>query len=171
MLRGTTVELRLVEPEDAAALSAWLTDAAVGGEFEGFDQLTPSDFARGLEGDVRWYVVRTHDGEPVGYANHGRAAGRTWIGYTILPAARGRGHATEAARLLVDYLFLHQPIERIQAETHPDNAASTRVLEKAGFRLEARLRRTVFSRGEWRDTLMFALLRDEWGGPRALLAM
>jgi hypothetical protein len=61
------------------------------------------------------------------------------------------------------------PASALQAETHPDNRASQRVLEKAGFQLEGRLRRTVFSRGRWRDTLMCSLLRDEWQGPRLLL--
>ena len=107
---------------------------------------------------------------PLGYVNHGRAAGRLWIGFTLLPEARGRGFAGEAVVILVDYLFLHEQVERIQAETHPDNHASQRVLEKAGFTLEGRLRRTVFSRGRWRDTLMFSLLRDEWLRPRLLPA-
>ena len=105
---------------------------------------------------------------PVGYLNHGRAAGRLWIGFTLLPEARGRGFASEAVLLLVDYLFLHTQDQRIQAETHPDNHASQRVLEKAGFQLEGRLRRTVFSRGQWRDTLMYSLLREEWQRPRLL---
>jgi RimJ/RimL family protein N-acetyltransferase len=82
----------------------------------------------------------------------------------------GRGYASQAVLLLVDYLFLHETVERIQAETHPANVASQRVLEKAGFSLEGRLRSTVFSRGAWRDSLMFSLLRDEWGSPRLIAA-
>jgi RimJ/RimL family protein N-acetyltransferase len=132
--------------------------------------MTQADMAKELAGEVAWYVLQTKEGVPIGYLNHGRVGGRLWIGFTLLPESRGRGFAGEAAVLLVDYLFLHEQVERIQAETHPDNRASQRVLEKAGFQLEGRLRRTVFSRGQWRDTLMYSLLRDEWGQPRLLSA-
>ena len=86
------------------------------------------------------------------------------------PGARGRGYGTEAVQLLVDYLFLHKDIGRIQAETHPANAASRRVLEKAGFSFEGLIRRSFFTRGVWRDTAMHSILRDEWGGPVLLTA-
>ncbi len=168
MIHGPHVDLRLVEPDDLPSLARWLSDEAVSGEYERFDQATPADMAREVAGAVAWYIVQTKEGVPVGYVNHGRAAGRLWIGFTLVPEARGRGFAGEAALLLVDYLFLHEQVERIQAETHPENRASQRVLEKAGFQLEGRLRRTVFSRGRWRDTLMYSLLRDEWQGPRLL---
>jgi RimJ/RimL family protein N-acetyltransferase len=168
MIHGPTVDLRRVEPDDLPALARWLSEAEVSGEFERFDQATPAEMAREVAGDVAWYIIQTKASIPVGYVNHGRASGRLWIGFTLVPEARGRGFASEAAQLLVDYLFLHEQVQRIQAETHPDNRASQRVLEKAGFQLEGRLRRTVFSRGRWRDTLMFSVLREEWREPRLL---
>ena len=70
----------------------------------------------------------------------------------------------------MDYLFLHKDIGRIQAETHPANAASRRVLEKCGFSFEGLIRRSYFSRGTWRDTAMHSILREEWGGPKLLSA-
>ena len=170
MIHGPNVDLRLVEPDDLPELARWLSDAEVSGQFERFDQTTLADMAREVGGGVAWYIVQTKEGAPVGYVNHGRAAGRLWIGFTLLPEARGRGFASEAALLLVDYLFLHEQVERIQAETHPENRSSQRVLEKASFQLEGRLRRTVFSRGRWRDTLMYSLLREEWQQPRLLPA-
>ncbi len=168
MIRGPNVDLRLVEPGDLPSLARWLSDAEVSGEHERFDQVTAADMEKEVGGGVAWYIVQAKEGVPIGYVNHGRAAGRLWIGFTLLPEVRGRGFASEAAMLLVDYLFLHEQVERIQAETHPENRASQRVLEKAGFQLEGRLRRTVFSRGRWRDTLMYSLLREEWSGPRLL---
>jgi len=168
MIHGPNVDLRLLEPDDLPSLARWLSEAEVSGEFERFDQMSPADLGKELGGEVAWYIVQTKEGVAIGYVNHGRAAGRLWIGFTLLPEARGRGFASEAAVLLVDYLFLHEQAERIQAETHPENRASQRVLEKAGFQLEGRLRRTVFSRGHWRDSLMYSLLREEWSGPRLL---
>jgi RimJ/RimL family protein N-acetyltransferase len=172
MIWGNAVGLRVAEAVDAPLIAGWLNDPEFNGEFERFDQVTLGQMQKELGGDNdgRWMLVEERDGAAVGYVNHGRAAGRLWIGYSIVPAARGRGYASEAAQLLVDYLFLHEQAERIQAETHPENLASRRVLEKAGFRLEGRLRSTVFSRGAWRDSLLFSLLRSEWGTPHAVVA-
>jgi RimJ/RimL family protein N-acetyltransferase len=69
---------------------------------------------------------------------------------------------------MVDYLFLHKDIVRVQAETHPANAASQRVLEKAGFRREGIIRQSFFSRGVHRDTALWSILRHERGAPRVL---
>jgi RimJ/RimL family protein N-acetyltransferase len=71
-------------------------------------------------------------------------------------------------QIIVDYLFLHMDIVRVQAETHPDNIASRRVLEKAGFRAEGIIRKSFFSRGVYRDTSMHSILREEWKSPKIL---
>ena len=56
------------------------------------------------------------------------------VGYRLLPEAWGRGYATEGARALVRYGFTELGLYRIIGLTHPDNAASQRVLQKAGLR-------------------------------------
>jgi len=172
MLPGTLVNLRLAERADLPMLAAWFSAIDVNGEFESFEQSSMSEVERDFEAkpDQRWWIVQEKGGTPVGYVGHGKADGGCWIGYLLVPAARGRGYGSEAVLLITDYLFLHKDIGRIQAETHPANAASQRVLEKAGFSREGILRRTFFSRGVWRDTAMYSLLREEWGAPRVLPA-
>lgn len=59
--------------------------------------------------------------------------GTLMIGYGLVPSARGRGYATEALRALVAYLLGQPSVRAIKADTMPDNVASQRVLEKAGF--------------------------------------
>ena len=105
----------------------------------------------------RWAVTLA-DGTGIGSAElevtslvHRRAS----VGYLIDPAHWGHGYATEVARDLVARartLDLH----RVEATCHPENAASARVLEKAGLSLEGRLRDHLFVRGAWRDSLLFA---------------
>jgi len=46
--------------------------------------------------------------------------------------------------------------------------ASQKVLQKAGFRKEWIIRKSVFSRGEWRDRALYSILREEWKEPRIL---
>ena len=55
------------------------------------------------------------------------------VGYHFAPAHWGKGYATEAARACVQFAFETLRLDRIVAVTHPDNAASARVLEKCGL--------------------------------------
>ena len=84
------------------------------------------------------------------------------IGYTIAPPFQRRGLGTEVVKSLVDYLFKEVSIHKIIAKTDPENVGSIKVLENLGFRREAHLKRSVQIRGEWRDDLVYAVLRDEW---------
>jgi ribosomal-protein-alanine N-acetyltransferase len=60
-------------------------------------------------------------------------AGTVEIGYSVLPAFRGHGYATEAARALVAWAAAQPGVRRVTAECLEDNLASIRVLEKAGM--------------------------------------
>jgi RimJ/RimL family protein N-acetyltransferase len=91
------------------------------------------------------------------------AAGREGeIGYEIDPAHWGRGYATEAAGAMVRLGFEKLDLHRIRAWTVADNAASRRVLEKVGLRLEGRLRENRCFKGRWWDTALYGLLEREW---------
>jgi RimJ/RimL family protein N-acetyltransferase len=87
---------------------------------------------------------------------------RAMLGYCYDRGSWGHGYATEAAAAMLslgfDVLLLH----RVWAGCDPENLASARVLEKVGMRLEGRLRDDVRIRGEYRDTLVYGLLEDEW---------
>ena len=58
---------------------------------------------------------------------------KTCVGYRLMERWWGRGIATEAVALMVDYLFTRTDIEIITASTMIENGASARVLEKNGF--------------------------------------
>lgn len=58
------------------------------------------------------------------------------VGYWLNPGARGRGVATIAVRLLAGWAFEELSLDRLLLTTHPDNVASQRVAERAGFRHE-----------------------------------
>ena len=55
------------------------------------------------------------------------------IGYTVVPAAQGKGIASEALRAVCDYAFSQTSVKAINAYVLADNGGSVRVLEKAGF--------------------------------------
>jgi RimJ/RimL family protein N-acetyltransferase len=71
----------------------------------------------------------------VGYTNHPGWPGFE-LGWTIIPEYQGRGYATEAARMLLDYAFDALGQARVISLIHPDNAPSRRVAEKLGQRVD-----------------------------------
>ena len=72
----------------------------------------------------------------------------------------GRGIATEAVRALTEYGFTHFDLCRIFAGIFEWNPASIRVLEKAGYSFEGRLRKSVTKDGQTIDQMLYAIVRD-----------
>jgi ribosomal-protein-alanine N-acetyltransferase len=69
--------------------------------------------------------------------------------------------------MLCDYHFMHTPVQRIQAATHPENIAEQKSLEKAGFQLEGVIRAAEFRAGEYRDGCLYIRLRQDPQPPLA----
>ena len=83
------------------------------------------------------------------------------LGYYIAEDYWGRGIMTEAVRQICRYVFAKSDIIRIYAEPFAYNAASCRVLEKAGFQYEGTLRSNAVKNGEIIDMKMYSLLKTE----------
>ena len=88
------------------------------------------------------------------------------MGYELAPWHWGKGYATEAASAMLNFGFEELGLHRISAHCIAENTASAHVLEKIGMMLEGRLREKEWMKGRWWDTLLFAVLRDEWLGVR-----
>lgn len=109
------------------------------------------------------YLLGTVAWRPVTYG--GTAAATAWnIGIRLLPAARGRGRGTSAARLLVQYLFATTEVDRVEANTDVANMRGRRGLEKAGFQWEGVLRGVHVRGGARRDMAMYSMLRTDVAG-------
>ena len=87
--------------------------------------------------------------------------GAAQIGYWMDPAARGRGVATAAVRALCAWGFASLGLGLIEWRAEVGNAASRRVAEKAGFRVEAVLRRRLVHRGGRVDAWIGSMLPGE----------
>lgn len=81
------------------------------------------------------------------------------IGYWLGEPFWGRGIATRAVRALTGWAFAELDLARIYATVFANNPASARVLEKAGYRLEGRLRRSVTKLGVTLDSCLYAVVR------------
>lgn len=82
------------------------------------------------------------------------------LGYWLAEPFWGQGIATKAITKMVDYGFMNFDINRILAKPFGTNAASQKVLEKTGFKLEARFEKTLFKNNELIDELIYAVRRD-----------
>jgi RimJ/RimL family protein N-acetyltransferase len=84
------------------------------------------------------------------------------IGYEFSADHWGKGYATEAAQAIVNLGFTDFGLHRISADLVADNVASAHVLEKIGMKLEGRLRDGEYFKDRYWDTLLYAILEDEW---------
>lgn len=81
------------------------------------------------------------------------AQGSVDLGYSLVPAYRGQGFATEAGTALIDWAFLQPGVTMVKATCHRENRPSIRVLERLGFR----------RKGELGSDLLWELERDRAG--------
>jgi len=88
------------------------------------------------------------------HANFGIAIG--------VAAEWGKGYGTEATRLIVRHAFETLNLNRVWLQVYEDNVRGIRAYEKAGFRKEGVLRQDVFRAGRYWDTILMAILREEW---------
>lgn len=173
-VHGHSVSLREFEPSDLEAVHRYASDDRVV-RFLTWGPNTRQDTERFLQQAMtsatsaprhtyELAVIRNDTGELIGGARLGvdPAHRRGEIGYVLRRDQWGRGYGTEAASLLLRLGFAELKLHRIYATCAPDNAASRRVLEKVGMRLEGHLRHHFLVRGRWRDALLYAILEDEW---------
>lgn len=82
------------------------------------------------------------------------------VGYWVAADARRRGVATGALRLVTRWALDELGLRRLELVTLPENVASQRVAEKAGFRRERVLRRHVEHHGERVECVLFSIGPD-----------
>ena len=110
-------------------------------------------------------IVLPDSGKLIGNCGLRRKQHNDWeadVGFELSPEFWGRGFATEAGKAMVKFGFSDLKLHRISSWCIADNAASGRVLEKLGLRLEGRLHQNEYFKGRWWDTLLYGLLAEEW---------
>ena len=94
---------------------------------------------------------------------------RAELGYTLVFDAWGQGCMNEALAALLDFGISQLGLNRVEADIDPRNQASTRSLERLGFKLEGHLRERWIVDAEVSDTGLYGLLAREWRGAAAAL--
>jgi RimJ/RimL family protein N-acetyltransferase len=83
------------------------------------------------------------------------------LGYWLAEPFWNKGIMTQAVQLIVEYAFENLNLYRIYAEPDEGNDASVRVLEKAGFQYEGRLKTSAYKDGKFLDQLLFAKVKSQ----------
>ncbi|OXS60000.1 GNAT family N-acetyltransferase [Cohnella sp. CIP 111063] len=132
-----------------------------------FDEAAAKRFVRDNEApEARNFAMELKDG--------GRLAGHIvfhpWfghhtyeIGWVTAPGLQRRGFATEAARAVLRFGFEELQLHRVIATCQPENAPSSRVMEKLGMRREGLFKKCIpRGGGVWWDEYVYAVLAEEW---------
>jgi RimJ/RimL family protein N-acetyltransferase len=90
-----------------------------------------------------------------------REAQTAELGYIVAAAARGRGVATEALRLLTSWAFEKRGAVRLELLIGVENEPSKRVAERSGYRREGLLRSVYLKQGRRENTEIWSRLRDD----------
>ncbi|RJL32908.1 N-acetyltransferase [Bailinhaonella thermotolerans] len=168
---------RLMSPEDAPVLAALLRsnrDFLAPWEPDREDSYFTEEGQLAVVRDaLDWYEAGTHVPHVI-VDDDGRVVGRITlsgivrfslqsasVGYWVSEHANGRGHATAALRSMIAVAFGDLGLHRIQAETLKHNAASQRILERAGFERYGLAPEYLRIAGRWQDCVMYQLINRD----------
>jgi RimJ/RimL family protein N-acetyltransferase len=168
-LTDGVVTLRMVRPTDADAVYRACQDPLIARFVpipqpytreiaKEFAESGPEEWARG---EHVFAIVDAATDELLGaIARHPPRGHHVQFGYWVAPWARGRGVATRALRLIVDWTLETTDLVRLELYTDIDNDASGRVALRAGFEREGVRRAWERDRdGHLRDAVFYVRLR------------
>jgi ribosomal-protein-alanine N-acetyltransferase len=174
VLATPRLKLRQLDRSDAAALFAihsditWMRWYGVDPMIERYqaDQLAEFFASWHAAGTgYRWGLERNSDQRLIGTCGLFRW-NRSWhncvVGYEIAHDCHAQGYMREALAAILGYGFTEMELHRIQAEMHPDNAASIGLAMRLGFRFEGVHREQGYWSGRYHDLNCYSLLRQEW---------
>jgi ribosomal-protein-alanine N-acetyltransferase len=87
---------------------------------------------------------------------------RSEIGYMLLPEIHGKGTASEAVGIVVEFGFNEMKLHSIEAIIDPENGASEKVLQKNGFVKEGHLKENEFYDGKFIDSVIYSRLNTKF---------
>lgn len=162
------VTLRTFDVTDAEYFMNWAGDDDVT-RFTTWDTYVSMEKAKEFITTVAiphpWFKAICVNGIPIGSVTLSQGTSvnccRAELGYVIGREHWGKGFTTQAVKLALFQGFEDLEIQRIEALVYPENKASQKVLEKAGFVQEAVLRKYLYVKGKVRDCVMFSYIKPD----------
>jgi hypothetical protein len=93
MLKGTKVNLRILERSDLPLLQSWVNDIDFVGEFEPFAQQSLDRMEKDFDGpgETQIFLIEDKGGSELGYIAHFDTKGCRGIGYMLQPCREAQG--------------------------------------------------------------------------------
>jgi len=181
MIQGKQVYLRGLEREDIKLLHRMMNDEEVMMWARSRPDNTVSmeelekEYDAELRGDISrrrtFIIVHRATQKPIGWATiRWWRPGSTTADIGIALSAkelRGKGIGSEVNLLLTRLAFDQYNVHKVELWTRGDNPAAIGSAQKNGYRIEGRLRDTVYFDGEFHEGVMMGILRDEYEKAKA----
>jgi len=173
MISGKKVRLRAFREDDLKNVVAWINNPVVTRYLTHMRPWSMVEERVWLDRAMRnddptavTYVVESSDGEYAGSIGLMHIDGRNRnaeVGIVIArPEDWGRGLGTEAMLILLRHAFEEMNLHRVMLRVFTFNERALRSYAKLGFVEEGRLRENMFRHGAWHDTVLMAILADEF---------
>lgn len=173
MKKNIRVYLRALEPEDYELLHKWRNDEEIGHYFSGTKLFTSTlNEKKWIEEkifdkiNVSCAICIKESEEFIGcvFLNNIDYVNRSGHCPTFIGEKDywGKGYATEARILILKYAFYERGLERIWAHVTEDNGGSIKMHEKCGYKREGLLRKASYVDGQFKNYIVFSILRHEF---------
>lgn len=173
--QGKLIRLRAIEPTDWETYFTWNFDDQQTRPLyfipfpqsrEAVRRWAEQESTQSLKDDnVRFTIARIADDVVVGDLGVHDAdprVGTFSYGINIKREEQRQGYASEAILLLLRYYFQERRYQKVTATVYSFNEASIGLHERLGFQLEGRLRRMVYTDGDYHDQLLYGLTVEEF---------
>lgn len=171
MICGEKINLRAVERGDLEQLVRWRNDPVI---FRGFFSTFPlslgaqadwyEDLLRRI--DKKLFVIEAKDGQAVGTIGFDHIDWKNQkaeFGNMLVDKGhRGCGYASDATRTALRFGFEQMNLNRIYLEVYAWNQEAVQLYQKSGFKIEGVLQQAYFTEGKFNDTVLMAIVRDDW---------
>ncbi len=177
MIRGTSIILRALEPQDVDLMMIYENDIdiwPVSGTLVPYSRYTIEQFYKNAVQDI--YIAKqlrlaievikeAHRGSTIGYVDlyefepQQRRAG---VGILVGDKKeRGKGYATEALKLLTKYCFDTLNLHQLHCQIENSNQVSINLFKKAGYKECGELKDWVVFNGGWHSVTLMQIIRPK----------
>jgi len=170
-----SIYLRAFELDDYILINKWRTDPEIqsltGGNMNFVsshrEKMWVEDKIKNNQQNIYLGICLSDNNELIGYLSINDIDWRNrkaWWGGLVVGEKEHRnfGYATDASRLMLQYIFNELGLNRFSGYWLTSNIPSIKVAEKLGFKKEGLLKESVYKNGKYHDLYLMTILQEEF---------
>jgi len=171
MIKSDRVYLRLMERKDVPYKVKWVNDPDVRRTlfFQEISELGTEQWLNKVALDSTrkdFIICDLETDNPIGFASVVKIDLMNSKAETYLCIGDkeywGKGYGTEVKRMLLRYVFIELGLNKVYSYNWVENKRMIEINKKLGFTLEGQLRKDIFANGEYKDRVIFSMLKEEY---------